>query len=83
MVVDLFAMCSAQRIVWYALAADGVDICAAMFDGDLVKEITNLKWIIVIRLPSILHWKKAEQYEFSDIDMTSKDEFLWRKIILL
>jgi hypothetical protein len=39
----MFAMCSATDSFDIALAADGVDICETMFDGDLVKATTSLK----------------------------------------
>jgi hypothetical protein len=36
-----FAMCSAQIVLIFALAADGVDICETMFDGDAARQLSN------------------------------------------
>lgn len=70
----MFAMCSATDSFDIALAADGVDICEPMFDGDnsdsnyqLKLDYTNsfaFKNFILDRMP--------DHYEFSDIDMTEK-----------
>jgi hypothetical protein len=43
----MFAMCSATDSFDIALAADGIDICEPMFDGDQVP-IISLRWITVI-----------------------------------
>ena len=70
----MFAMCSATDSFDIALAADGIDICEPMFDGDPsegnyqskldYKKSFAFKDFILERNPSI--------YEFSDIDTTTK-----------
>lgn len=70
----MFAMCSATDSFDIALAAQNVDICEAMFDGDPstpsyqnkldFSEAFAFKNFILERNPNI--------YEFSSIDMTSK-----------
>lgn len=70
----MFAMCSATDSFDIALAADGIDICEPMFDGDPsegnyqskldYRKSFAFKDFILERNPSI--------YEFSDIDTTTK-----------
>jgi hypothetical protein len=70
----MFAMCSATDSFDIALAADGVDICEPMFDGDESEgnyqskidfsKTFAFKDFILERSPTV--------YEFSDIDMTTK-----------
>lgn len=70
----MFAMCSATDSFDIALAAEGVDICESMFDGDPSDpgyqdklDYTNtfaFKEFVLERSPMI--------YEFSSIDMTRK-----------
>lgn len=70
----MFAMCSATDSFDIALAADGVDICEPMFDGDPsdpnyqaridFNKTFAFKDFIVERSPL--------KYEFSSIDMTAK-----------
>lgn len=70
----MFAMCSATDSFDIALAAEGVDICEPMFDGDPsesnyqskidYKKTFAFKDFILERSPSV--------YEFSSIDMTRK-----------
>uniref|UniRef100_UPI00325FD235 asparagine synthetase B n=1 Tax=Gelidibacter japonicus TaxID=1962232 RepID=UPI00325FD235 len=70
----MFAMCSATDSFDIALAAEGVDICEPMFDGDPsdpnyqskidYSKTFAFKDFILERNPNI--------YEFSSIDMTSK-----------
>lgn len=70
----MFAMCSATDSFDIALAAEGVDICEPMFDGDLseagyqnkidFKKTFAFKNFTLERSPMV--------YEFSSIDMTSK-----------
>lgn len=70
----MFAMCSATDSFDIALAADGVDICEPMFDGDAsegnyqskidYRKSFAFKDYILERSPNV--------YEFSDIDMTQK-----------
>lgn len=70
----MFAMCSATDSFDIALAAEGVDICEPMFDGDPsepgyqskidYRKTFAFKDFILERSPMV--------YEFSSIDMTSK-----------
>ena len=70
----MFAMCSATDSFDIALAAEGVDICEPMFDGDAsdpnyqskidYSKTFAFKDFILERNPNI--------YEFSSIDMTNK-----------
>ncbi|MFY0484080.1 asparagine synthetase B [Flavobacterium sp. PLA-1-15] len=70
----MFAMCSATDSFDIALAADGIDICEPMFDGDAsdgnyqsridYRKSFAFKDYTLERNPNV--------YEFSDIDMTQK-----------
>ncbi len=66
----LFAMCSATDTYDIALAADGVDICEHMFDGDPADQKANQK----LNFDNTLAFKNFRlrmnpmEYEFSDID---------------
>ena len=68
----LFAMCSATDSYDIALAADGVDICAHMFDGDAIEPNAQKK----LSFDNSLAFKdftlvqNPNQYEFSSIDAT-------------
>ncbi|WP_028892040.1 MULTISPECIES: hypothetical protein [Tenacibaculum] len=70
----MFAMCSATDSFDIALAADGVDICEAMFDGDASEPNYQSK----IDFNKTFAFKNFElirnptTYEFSTIDMTRK-----------
>ncbi|CAM1362400.1 conserved hypothetical protein [Tenacibaculum sediminilitoris] len=70
----MFAMCSATDSFDIALAADGVDICEGMFDGDASEPNYQSK----INFNKTLAFKNFElirnptTYEFSSIDMTRK-----------
>ncbi|WP_299010448.1 asparagine synthetase B [uncultured Tenacibaculum sp.] len=70
----MFAMCSATDSFDIALAADGVDICEAMFDGDASEPSYQSK----IDFNKTFAFKDFElirnptTYEFSSIDMTRK-----------
>nr|WP_299033862.1 asparagine synthetase B [uncultured Tenacibaculum sp.] len=70
----MFAMCSATDSFDIALAADGVDICEAMFDGDASEPNYQSK----IDFNKTFAFKDFElirnptTYEFSSIDMTRK-----------
>ena len=70
----MFAMCSATDSFDIALAADGVDICEAMFDGDASEASYQSKLIYTnsFAFKDFTLERKPEQYEFSDIDMTLK-----------
>lgn len=74
----MFAMCSATDSFDIALAAEGVDICEPMFDGDAsdpnyqneidYNKTFAFKDFILERSPNI--------YEFSTIDMTNRRQIL-------
>lgn len=68
----LFAMCSATDSFDIALSADGVDICADMYDGD--PEDPNAQAKVNFSKTFAFKDFKLEQnvanYEFSDIDVT-------------
>ena len=68
----LFAMCSATDSYDIALAAEGADICAHMFDGDAIEPNAQKK----LNFDNSLAFKdftlvqNPNQYEFSSIDAT-------------
>jgi hypothetical protein len=68
----LFAMCSATDSYDIALAAEGVDICAHMFDGDApdpkAQEKLNFEKTFAFKDFTLV--KNPNQYEFSSIDAT-------------
>ncbi|MGL2995005.1 asparagine synthetase B [Flavobacterium sp. TSSA_36] len=70
----MFAMCSATDSFDIALAADGIDICEAMFDGDAstpnYQSLLNFNTSFAFK--NFTLERRAEQYEFSNIDMTGK-----------
>ena len=70
----MFAMCSATDSFDIALAADGVDICEAMFDGDASDSNyqAKLNFGNSFAFKDFTLERRPEQYEFSDIDMTLK-----------
>ncbi|KAF2506460.1 asparagine synthetase B [Flavobacterium foetidum] len=70
----MFAMCSATDSFDIALAADGVDICEAMFDGDPSESNyqSKLNYGNSFAFKNFTLERKPEVYEFSDIDMTIK-----------
>ena len=70
----MFAMCSATDSFDIALAADGLDICEAMFDGDPSEASyqSKLKYDNSFAFKNFTLERRPEQYEFSDIDMTLK-----------
>jgi hypothetical protein len=70
----MFAMCSATDSFDIALAADGVDICEPMFDGDPSEPDYQNK-LDYSKTFAFTHFKLEPNpmvYEFSDIDMTRK-----------
>ena len=70
----LFAMCSATDSYDIALAAEGVDICEAMFDGD-PSEPNYQNKIDYNKALAFRDFKLVQnplQYEFSNIDMTQR-----------
>lgn len=70
----MFAMCSATDSFDIALAADGVDICEAMFDGDASESNyqSKLNYGNSFAFKDFVLERRPEVYEFSDIDMTLK-----------
>ena len=70
----MFAMCSATDSFDIALAANGLDICEAMFDGDATSSNyqAQLHYDRSFAFKDFVLERRPEQYEFSDIDMTSK-----------
>lgn len=70
----MFAMCSATDSFDIALAADGVDICESMFDGDASEANYQAKinYANSFAFKDFILDRKPEHYEFSDIDMTEK-----------
>jgi len=70
----MFAMCSATDSFDIALAADGVDICETMFDGDPSEGNyqSKMNYGNSFAFKEFTLERRPEQYEFSDIDMTSK-----------
>lgn len=70
----MFAMCSATDSFDISLAAEGVDICEAMFDGDPSEGNyqSKINYGSSFAFKDFTLERRPEQYEFSDIDMTSK-----------
>ena len=75
----MFAMCSATDSFDIALAADGLDICEPMFDGDDSEPNyqSKLDYSNTFAFKNFILDRKPDHYEFSDIDMTEK-----RRIIM-
>ncbi len=70
----MFAMCSATDSFDIALAADGVDICETMFDGDASEPNyqSRIDYAKSFAFKNYTLERRPERYEFSDIDMTEK-----------
>jgi len=70
----LFAMCAATDTYDIAMAAKGVDICAAMFDGDPMDENADekLDFSRTFAFENFHLVKDPYVYEFSDIDATQR-----------
>jgi hypothetical protein len=70
----MFAMCSATDSFDIALAAEGVDICEPMFDGDdsEANYQSKIDYAKTFAFKNFILDRKPEHYEFSDIDMTEK-----------
>jgi hypothetical protein len=70
----MFAMCSATDSFDIALAADGVDICEPMFDGDASEPNyqSKMEYRNSFAFKDFILDRKPEHYEFSDIDTTEK-----------
>jgi hypothetical protein len=70
----LFAMCSATDSYDIALAAEGVDICRGMFDGDAMDSDidSKLDFSKTLAFKDFSLVKNPNRYEFSSIDATEK-----------
>jgi hypothetical protein len=70
----MFAMCSATDSFDIALAAEGVDICEPMFDGDTsdANYQSKIDYTKSFAFKDFILERRPERYEFSDIDMTEK-----------
>jgi hypothetical protein len=77
----MFAMCSATDSFDIALAADGVDICEPMFDGDDSEPNyqSKIDYSNTFAFKDFILERKPERYEFSDIDMTDKRKIQFEK----
>ena len=66
----LFAMCSATDTYDIALAAEGVDICERMYDGDPADPLAQekLNYDATLAFTDFKLVRDPYQYEFSDID---------------
>ncbi|WP_420580601.1 asparagine synthetase B [Reichenbachiella sp.] len=66
----LFAMCSATDTFDIALAAEGVDICESMFDGDPAdpQAQNKLNYDKTLAFKSFMLERDPYEYEFSNID---------------
>ena len=72
--VFMFAMCSATDSFDIALAAQGIDICETMFDGDASSPNyqAQLDYSKSFAFKNFTLERRPEQYEFSNIDMTGR-----------
>lgn len=77
----MFAMCSATDSFDIALAAEGLDICEAMFDGDASEPNyqSKLDYSRSFAFKDFTLERRPERYEFSDIDMTEKRRIPFEK----
>ncbi|MGB3144134.1 MAG: asparagine synthetase B, partial [Maribacter sp.] len=69
----MFAMCSATDSFDIALAADGIDICEPMFDGDASDPNyqASLDYSKTFAFTDFVLERSPLKYEFSSIDMTN------------
>lgn len=72
----MFAMCSATDSFDIALAAEGVDICEPMFDGDASDPAYQnaIDYTRTFAFTDFTLERSPTVYEFSSIDMTNKRE---------
>ncbi|WP_046744606.1 hypothetical protein [Kordia zhangzhouensis] len=70
----MFAMCSATDSFDIALAAEGVDICEPMFDGDVSDRNyqSKIDFAKTFAFTDFTLERSPTKYEFSSIDMTAK-----------
>lgn len=74
----MFAMCSATDSFDIALAAEGVDICEPMFDGDPsdANYQSKINYSNTFAFKDFILERNPIVYEFSDIDTTTKRNIL-------
>jgi len=74
----MFAMCSATDSFDIALAAEGVDICETMFDGDSSDPgyQSKIDYSKTFAFTDFILERSPMVYEFSSIDMTAKRKIL-------
>ena len=74
----MFAMCSATDSFDIALAAEGVDICEVMFDGDPSERAYQEKIVYepTFAFKDFILERNPVVYEFSNIDTTRKRKVL-------
>lgn len=74
----LFAMCSATDTYDIALAAEGVDICAQMYDGDAAdpNAQSKLDYSKTFAFKDFVLKTNPYEYEYSNIDMQYKERGL-------
>ncbi len=77
----MFAMCSATDSFDIALAAEGIDICEAMFDGDPSEANyqSKLDYSKTFAFKDFILERQPDKYEFSNIDMTEKRQIPMEK----
>jgi len=77
----MFAMCSATDSFDIALAAEGVDICEPMFDGDESEGNyqSKIDYNNSFAFKDYILERNPVVYEFSDIDMTQKRNIMPEK----
>ena len=77
----MFAMCSATDSFDIALAAEGIDICEPMFDGDdsEANYQSKVDYSKTFAFKDFILERRPERYEFSDIDMTEKRRIPFEK----
>ncbi|MBC7641766.1 MAG: asparagine synthetase B [Flavobacterium sp.] len=77
----MFAMCSATDSFDIALAAEGTDICEAMFDGDPSEGNyqSKINYNNSFAFKNFILDRKPDHYEFSDIDTTEKRRIPFEK----
>ncbi len=74
----MFAMCSATDSFDIALAAEGVDICEPMFDGDASEANyqSKIDYNKTFAFKDFVLERNPNMYEFSSIDMTNKRQIM-------
>ncbi|MBW8050958.1 MAG: asparagine synthetase B [Cytophagales bacterium] len=77
----MFAMCSASDTYDIALAAEGVDICHAVFDGDPAdpKAQSKLDFSVTFAFQNFIISRNQYEYEYSNIDNQMKERGLNEK----